>query len=413
MAIYIVRPEEASSVHPLSFDSIGLDPTSRRKQVERIIQLNREEPHQVELQAWLSEAKQEHRLEVIKGPMDPSVTGASILDLPEDEVEKIQKDLTGLKIVRDQPIRLISPESAAIYPNSLKTRNPRYTEQVDESHLWHLREIGYDTLRLHRNSQFGADVTVAVIDTGIDSRHEDFRNTTISAYEFDGESLNFNRQKYSRDTHKHGTHIAGLICGSKTGIAKNASLLSCVVLPRGKGSLVRLIRALDHVCTKPEVSIVNVSAGIEIEDDGGALEDIVASVAASGVLLVSAVGNDGASTIKSPAIYPEVLSVGATDKKNKVAGFSGGGTYTLDNHGRCEIPSLVAPGFEIFSCVPNGNYEAETGTSMATAIVSGIAALILGENPQLQLDELKEMLCSRCKSLDNQARQGSGLVQAW
>lgn len=411
MAIYIVRPKETTLVRPFSFDSIGLDPVSRRQQVEKIIQLNREEPYQRRLQEWLADAEEEHRLEVLRGPIEPSITGASILDLPEDEVERIQEELSELTIIRDQSIEITYPESLSVYPDSVKPQIPRYTRQIDKEHLWHLSEIGYDETRLFRDSQLGTDITVAVLDTGVDSSHEEFRNTSISAYEFNDEELDFTLKDYSRDTATHGTHVAGLICGSKIGVAKGASLLSCVVLPKGRGTLAGLIQAMERISMLPEVSIMNISAGLGVEREQGAMKEIVKYITGSGVILIAAAGNKGKNAIQSPAIYPEVISVGATDRKGAVANFSGGGIHDLEGYGRCEVPSLVAPGVDVFSSIPGEGYEAATGTSMATAIVSGMAASILGENLFLKQDELKEILCSKCKLLENQSHQGFGIAQ--
>jgi subtilisin family serine protease len=82
-----------------------------------------------------------------------------------------------------------------------------------------------------------------------------------------------------------------------------------------------------------------------------------------------------------------------------------------DNH-RYEVPDLVAPGEGVYSSVIGGGYEAWDGTSMATPVVSGVAALILEKYPKIRVTDLVEELLTTCKDLKQNAdRQGKGLVQ--
>ncbi len=83
-----------------------------------------------------------------------------------------------------------------------------------------------------------------------------------------------------------------------------------------------------------------------------------------------------------------------------------------DNH-LYTVPDLVAPGEGVYSCVKAGGYEAWDGTSMATPIVAGIAALVLQAYPTMTVMDLMEEIISGCKDLDEEeVRQGHGLVQA-
>jgi len=181
------------------------------------------------------------------------------------------------------------------------------------------------------------------------------------------------------------------------------------MIPNRRGRISDFVLALEWVATQPEVQIVNMSAGIP-----GYLPEMrefVANLMAVGVLLVCATGNEGRNRTRSPGNYIEPVSVGATNRRNRVAGFSSGGTLIADNH-QYVVPDLVAPGDDVYSSVMGGGYEAWDGTSMATPIVSGVAALILEKYPGITIDDLVEELLSTCQDLGQPAdRQGEGLVQ--
>ena len=169
------------------------------------------------------------------------------------------------------------------------------------------------------------------------------------------------------------------------------------------------VLALEWAASRPEVQIVNMSAGIP-----GYLPEMrepVADLLAVGLLPVIATGNEGRNRTRSPGNYNEVLSIGASNKRNRVASFSSGGTLVADNH-QYVVPDLVAPGQAVYSSVMGGGYESWDGTSMATPIVAGVAALILEKHPGLSVPDLQEALLSTCRDLgQTEDRQGAGLVQ--
>jgi subtilisin family serine protease len=203
--------------------------------------------------------------------------------------------------------------------------------------------------------------------------------------------------------------VAGLICGKTVGVAPGTKVTSGVMIPGGRGNLSDFILALEWAAALPEVQIVNLSAGIP-----GYLPEmqaVVGDLLAVGILPVFAVGNEGRNRTRSPGNYIEPLSVGATDRRNRVAGFSGGGVLIADNH-QYTVPDLVAPGAGVYSSVVGGGYEAWDGTSMATPIVTGVAALILEKRPNLTVTDLVDELLDTCRDLGAPPeRQGKGLVQ--
>lgn len=181
------------------------------------------------------------------------------------------------------------------------------------------------------------------------------------------------------------------------------------MIPNGIGMTSDFISAIEWAGRRPDVQIVNLSAGIV--GFTPAMRFVVEGLLAVGVLPVCAVGNEGRNRTRSPGNYIEVVSVGASNIDNRIAGLSGGGTLNVENQ-QYTVPDLVAPGAGVYSSVMGGGYEAWQGSSMATAIVSGVAALILEKHPDITVLDLTEELLSRCKDLAQPVdRQGMGLVQ--
>ncbi len=140
------------------------------------------------------------------------------------------------------------------------------------------------------------------------------------------------------------------------------------------------------------------------------ISDLIDSLLAVGILPVCAVGNDGMNRSDTPANCRGSLSVGAINSNYQVAAFSGSGTIAINNH-QYQVPYVVAPGKGVYSSVIGGGYEAWDGTSMATPIVSGVAALILEKYQTITYLDLFDALLSTCKDLGlDKERQGKGLV---
>ncbi|MGX0134138.1 subtilisin [Cupriavidus metallidurans] len=289
----------------------------------------------------------------------------------------------------------------------------------------------YEDCRKHHypvsppQSTNSASVKVAVIDTGIDS-HCDLSNVacrTSHAQADDDDDI------YDNGT-GHGTHVAGIIGGNGVirGIAPSASLMSYRVFERGARETVTFY-IYDAVTAAVEdgADIINMSLG-QSETDA-VLEQAIRNAEAQGVLVVAASGNDGHDKPSYPASYAEVVSVAAvgrigtfpadslhgcnvqrvngTDCQDFVPGFS--------NHGKVE---LAAPGVAVVSTIGVDGYAALDGTSMACPVVSGFAAMLLENAPEVKgrersperLTDLKQLLYRACNSLGfGRSDVGSGL----
>jgi len=208
------------------------------------------------------------------------------------------------------------------------------------------------------------EIIVAVLDSGIDLAHEDLAGKIV-------ESVNFTGSKTEYDLQGHGTHIAGILAANVNnrigiaGAAPNAKLLNVKVVEDNgmvwpsnvaKG----IVWAVDH-----GARVINMSFVTPTGSDK--LAAAVKYAAERGVIMVAAGGNH-VKSLTYPAAYPEVIAVAALNPDS---------TPWYGSSGNARI-NAYAPGVEIYSSVPGNRYEYKSGSSMATAYVSAVAALTLG-----------------------------------
>lgn len=250
-------------------------------------------------------------------------------------------------------------------------------------------------------TQGSKNVIVAVIDTGIDANHPDLKANLwkaplkSSTYGWDFVT----RQANPTDTHGHGTHIAGIIgaiANPKTGTAGVAQ--SVQIMPiryysqsaPGSVNLANTIKAL-HYAIDNGAKIINYSGGGPeySEEEYQAMK----KAQDKGILIVAAAGNEHHNTdLEENRYYPaayehkglkNIISVASIDSDGKLLPSSNWGVKSVD---------IAAPGDAILSTVPGGKYGKLTGTSQATAFVSGVAALILSRQPSLSPAQIKEVI---------------------
>ncbi|MET4066365.1 subtilisin family serine protease [Bradyrhizobium sp. S3.2.6] len=234
----------------------------------------------------------------------------------------------------------------------------------------------------------GANVTVAVIDSGIDARHPELANSIAD---------NFDALGSSEGPHIHGTGIAGAIVAHAKlmGSAPEARIIAIRAFGGTNGSAESssyiVLRSLNYAA-EHGAQIVNMSfAGPK----DAVIERAIAATAARGLVLIAAAGNAGA---KSPPLYPaanpNVIAVSATDQQDKL--------FTASNRGN--YIALAAPGVDIFLPAPDGKYQMTSGTSFSAAYVSGVAALLLERNYALKPEALRMTLAKTARDLGSPGR---------
>ena len=397
MSLYIVRPRETLATRAVGLISKQFAPERRQEQIAEVLSLRNEDPIYSDLKRWMADSPKE--VKPLTDEASSSVTGTRIVSMSEEEAERLRREMPDVLVLRDQPMELIRPAKAAAVSKA----------KVTAKDLWHLKAIGLEAARKRGFKGTGKGIVVAVLDTGVDASHPELDGRVQAAYTFDVLNDKVEPMDPSRDTDGHGTHVAGLICGKKVGVAPEAKVINAVMIPKGRGNLSDFIIAIEWAARQENVQIVNMSAGIP-----GYLPEMLTAVAnllTVGVLPVFATGNEGRNKTRSPGNYAEPFSVGAANESGRVSSFSSGGVIVADNH-RYEVPDLVAPGEAVYSCVIGGGYEAWDGTSMATPVVSGVAALMLEKFPKIRVPDLVEELLTTCKNLGQDGdRQGKGLIQ--
>lgn len=226
----------------------------------------------------------------------------------------------------------------------------------------------------------GAGVVVAVLDTGVRADHPDLVGAVL-----DGTNVVRAGDKGNRDVEGHGTGMAAIIAGrgrsgdrGVLGIAPAAKILP--IRPAGQGDYVA-----DGVRYAAEngAKVLNMSFGVS---DGERLSAAIKEAVEADIVLVAAAGNTGDKDNETlfPAGYPEVIAVAATDEDGSAAGYSQHGPQV----------DLAAPGTDVAIAGLGDSYREGRGTSTAAAIVSGAAALIRAERPELTAKQVTEMLVS-------------------
>jgi len=254
---------------------------------------------------------------------------------------------------------------------------------------WHLRKIG-----LAPGTPGGEEILIGVLDTGIDSTHPEFAGKTVHFAEFDAAGRLISNT--ARDAGDHGTHVSSIAAGAQAGVAPGSDLAVAAVLTirddlgRMSGTLVQIVNGFNWLITTrfrgdlPGVDVINASLG------GGGfnpyLQSSVRTAFGLGVPLIAAIGNAGRGGVGrhgSPGNYPEVLGVGASDHSDVVAAFSDWGVAPPPSGPTYPVPQLCAPGVQVHAARPGGGFQPMSGTSMATPVVTGVAARRMSANRAL------------------------------
>jgi len=258
----------------------------------------------------------------------------------------------------------------------------------------------------------GSDkVVVAVLDSGVDYTHEDLagnmwtRPDNMAPYHdnelgtIDDEN-GFNaidNASDPMDENGHGTHCAGIIGAEGendlgiAGVNWKVQIMPLKFMNAGGfGTTKDAIEAINYVIDRKKagVNVRIISASWGSTQKSRALEEMIRKAYENDILFVAAAGNASTNNDRSPHYpssynVPNVISVAALDRHDQLASFS--------NYGPKSV-AVAAPGVEILSTWLGNQYEEKSGTSMATPVVSGVAALILSEHPRMSVDELRKKI---------------------
>ena len=283
----------------------------------------------------------------------------------------------------------------------------------------------------------GEGIVVGIIDTGIDYLHPALGGGIGTSFRVVGGYDFVNNDNDPMDDNGHGTHVAGIVAADDAnikGVAPKAKLFACKVLGSGGGGTGANVLAAIELVVDPNkdgnmedrVNVVNMSLGFRNGDPDDAMSTAVDNAVKLGVVFCVAAGNNGQEisvpegydtyynkafeTISSPGTARLAITVGAIDSVNALAYFSSKGPVarTFDIK-----PDVVAPGLNIKSLKPGGQYTYMNGTSMASPMVAGVAALILSYNKNLTPSQVKSAIVNHAVDLGLPVtHQGSGRIDA-
>lgn len=234
-----------------------------------------------------------------------------------------------------------------------------------------------------------AAVVVAVIDSGVDLGHPEFTGRLLPGFDYvDWDGV-------PQDQYGHGTHVAGTIAAAGNngrgvaGSAWNVQILPLRALDRTGAGTVSNIAWAVLAASSRNVDVINLS--LTLSGPSTTLRDAIAAAVSNDIVVVASTGNDSQpgqtpAPVRYPAAYPEVIAVAATTRWEERASYSNGGSEV----------ELAAPGGEasdpVISASLNGGYAMLYGTSMATAHVTGAAALLRGYAPQWSAQAVRDAL---------------------
>lgn len=270
-----------------------------------------------------------------------------------------------------------SPVSTTSVPTLSDSEAIAITSSIDDDNDYFCEKYALGAIAGNESQ----DILVAVLDTGISEKHADLDDKVMA-------SVNFTLSPTTDDRHGHGTHIAGII----NSLAPNSRFLnvkvandygSCNAEAVAKG----IIWAVDN-----GAKIINLS--VTLIEPSQSLEHAIDYAWDKGVVLVAAAGNSGNSNPLYPAYYENCLAVTATN---------GDSLALLANYG--DWVDVAAPGTNVYSTLPNNEYGYKTGTSMATAYVSGLAGVIFPNvfdmnGDGLLNDEVRRIIEGSCVHVD-------------
>ncbi len=303
--------------------------------------------------------------------------------------------------------------------------------------MWQLRNNPVNEYGGKRGADIGAvrawdittgssDVVVAVLDTGVELTHTDLANNAwINLREVPRNGLDDDKNGFVDDVHgwnflhdnnrlfedpevdHHGTHIAGIIGAvgnnriGTTGVAWRVKVMALKVLDGhgNKGVISNSVKAINYVINQKRAgaNVRVINASWVYEDKSHAVREAIEAAGRAGIVFVCAAGNDARDLDQNP-IYPAarsadldcVISVASTDRFDNLQPYS--------NYGRKTI-SVAAPGTDILGLGVADRYAEHSGTSMATAHVSGIAVLIVAHDPALTPAQIKRRIISTAEPI--------------
>jgi len=296
-------------------------------------------------------------------------TNAFVAELTDADLQKLKENEQVKSFEKDEEVFLSGEQSLLDSSGALTLWN---LDRIDQHNSALDGIYSYDTT--------GDGVTAYVVDTGINSGHEEFTGRVNQGYNIVADAYE------TEDCNGHGTHVSGILGGTKYGVAKDVTITPVRVLNcRGSGSISGVISGINWVIANHSSGTPAVMNFSLVVSSSMSLNDAVRSAIEDGITVVAAAGNANTSACNySPGSEPLVITVGSITSLNEKSGFS--------NYGPCL--DIFAPGSSIDSAWVGASNSAKSssGTSMASPHVAGVAALLLESSPSASHTEVAESI---------------------
>lgn len=260
--------------------------------------------------------------------------------------------------------------------------------------LWGLRLIHPEFTWKKTDEKKLENIRISVIDSGVDSSHEDLKGCVCDGYNFVDNSFDTN------DYFGHGTRVAGIIAAKRNnelgvaGLASGVKIIPLKVIDNhGKADIKNVIKALEW-SIENNVDIINISMGYDrnyksfdnlkyyLEE-----EKLINTAINMSIPVVASVGNKGEKNMQFPAAYKNVISVASCGINRDPLKL-----YKAEKNNMCFEDTIYAPGEYIYTTNINNSYVYDCGSSMACAFVSGAIALIKSKNKEVQCEVYKDLI---------------------
>jgi len=314
-----------------------------------------------------------------------------VLNIPDNqlgnlaEIEKQLYKTIMVDWVEENEVIKIAPIEGTKLPKPIEKKFGINDPGLEQ--MWGFNAMGIDQFYKSiaaDNIQPQRKATIAILDTGVDAKHEDLAGNYKSI-----------KSKYDRDSQGHGTHcagIAGSVSNNATGVAsfsQNNEFVQITSIPVlnnfGMGTQKNIIDGIIEAADN-QVDVISMSLGGKSSPTKQkAYEKAIKYANDAGAIVVVAAGNSNDNAKKyAPANVKGVIAVSAIDEQLKRATFS---NYVNDL-----AMGVAAPGVNIYSTFPKNEYKTFNGTSMATPYVSGLVGVLKSINPALTTAEVYDIL---------------------
>ncbi|MFH1072716.1 MAG: S8 family serine peptidase [Nanoarchaeota archaeon] len=335
------------------------------------------------------------------------------------ELDPVQKNYQKRLILLtfDEKTDIFATAESIAQNNLVELAEPNYigTVQLIPNDSYYVNQWAPEKIGLLQSYDItlgSPDITIALVDSGVDQDHPDLVQNLYPGYDFVNEDSN------PEDDFGHGTRMAGIIAAqTNNGIGVAGTCPNCMIVPikaaNSEGWLTSYdvyqalqyamnLHTLQGIPENPHPADI-ISMSFKFDYSNGYLTSAIQEAHDSGAILVAGAGNDNNADMRYPAAYPEVIAVANTNESD--------GKHISSSYG--SWVDIAAPGRNIWTTNYYNSYGVSTGTSASTAMVSGLVGLMLSRNPALDQAQVLQILQDTAAPVNGFPEIGGGRIDAF